>query len=198
MSSMHAMSPVSLALMSVAMMVAMMLPSLAPTLLRYHRDLRATHAAHPSGRTLLFAAGYASVWIVLSVLLVALSDSTPLISGGWPGVLLLLAAGVVQLSPWKAKRLQACRAVCGEARPSVTIVFGDGCRLGLTCGSSCAPAMAVLLVLGLMNLPAMALITLAISAERLAPAGFRLARVTGVLTLVGGVAMCARLVELML
>jgi hypothetical protein len=49
-----------------------------------------------------------------------------------------------------------------------------------------------LLAIGMMDLVAMAAVTLAISAERLAPAPLRVARVTGVAIVVVGVLTIAR------
>ena len=52
--------------------------------------------------------------------------------------------------------------------------------------------MAVLFVGGLMDARTMLVITVAITAERVAPAGVRIARLTGTLALVVGLAVCAR------
>ena len=66
----------------------------------------------------------------------------------------------------------------------------DGCRLGFYCSLSCAAPMAVLLVAGLMNPRMMLVITAAITLERLAPHGARIAQLTGTLALVAGSVMC--------
>ena len=50
--------------------------------------------------------------------------------------------------------------------------------------------MAVLLVAGPMNTPMMLVVTAAITAERVAPAGARVARFTGTLALIAGSVMC--------
>jgi len=55
--------------------------------------------------------------------------------------------------------------------------------------------MAVLLVAGLMDARVMVMITAAITAERVAPAGARIARLTGALALVAGLVMCVRAIE---
>jgi hypothetical protein len=52
--------------------------------------------------------------------------------------------------------------------------------------------MAALLALGVMDLSAMALVTAAITAERLAPAGGRVARGIGVLGLEAGLFLVVR------
>jgi predicted metal-binding membrane protein len=52
--------------------------------------------------------------------------------------------------------------------------------------------MVVLLVAGLTDTRMMVVITAAITAERVAPAGARIARLTGALALVAGLVMCVR------
>jgi predicted metal-binding membrane protein len=52
-------------------------------------------------------------------------------------------------------------------------------RLGLDCSTCCARLTAILLVVGVMDLRAMAVVTAAIIVERLAPAGGRIARAIG-------------------
>ena len=51
--------------------------------------------------------------------------------------------------------------------------------------------MTLLLVAGLMNVPMMVVVTAAITAERVTPAGVRIARLTGALAVVVGATMCA-------
>jgi len=52
--------------------------------------------------------------------------------------------------------------------------------------------MAILLVIGVMNLRAMAVVAAAITVERLAPAGERVARVTGIVALGVGLFLITR------
>jgi predicted metal-binding membrane protein len=52
--------------------------------------------------------------------------------------------------------------------------------------------MTILLVIGIMDLRAMAVVTVAITAERLAPAGERVARAIGVVVIGAGVFMIVR------
>ncbi len=68
----------------------------------------------------------------------------------------------------------------------------EGVRFGLHWVLSCANLTAVLLVLGIMDLPAMAAVTAAITAERLAPAGEQLARVIGLIIVGLGLFLIAR------
>src|SRR4051812_10700094 len=107
-------------LMTVAMMVAMMLPSLAPTLWRYHRHLRAMRLPRAAEQTTLFAAGYASVWTMIGLALFALTATldpmgmvmaSPADAPFVPSALgaVLVCAGVLQRSRWKARQLLRCR-----------------------------------------------------------------------------------------
>jgi len=52
--------------------------------------------------------------------------------------------------------------------------------------------MALLLVIGVMNLRAMAVVAAAITVERLAPAGERVARATGAVVVGAGLLLLAR------
>jgi predicted metal-binding membrane protein len=67
-----------------------------------------------------------------------------------------------------------------------------GLRLGLHCSSCCSGLMAILLVIGVMDLRAMVLVGLAITAERLAPAGERVARAAGAVVVCAGLLLVAR------
>lgn len=203
MSSMSMMSPAMTALTTVAMMVAMMLPSLAPTLWRYHRHLRAVRLPRAGQRTTLFAVGYASVWTTIGVALFAMSaELSPMGLASptdppfapWAGAV-VLCVGALQRSRWKEKQLLRCRQACVTARAiptNVMMAWRDGCRLGVDCGLSCAAPMAVLFIAGLMDARMMLVITAAITAERVSPAGARIARLTGALALVAGLVMCVR------
>jgi predicted metal-binding membrane protein len=56
----------------------------------------------------------------------------------------------------------------------------------------CFGLTVILLVVGAMDLRAMAVVTAAISAERLMPAGQRTAHVIGVIAIIAGVSLIAR------
>lgn len=188
------------ALMTATMMVAMMLPSLAPALWCYHRQLRTAETSRAGERTVLFAVGYTAVWSAVSLLLFAISASplgltaersthTTMLSLG-PAVI-VLCAGALQRSQWKTRQLARCRQPLARST-QVIAACRDGCRLGVDCVMSCAAPMAVLLVAGLMNVQMMMVVTAAITAERVMPAGARIARLTGTIALVAGVVMCMR------
>ena len=182
------------------MMVAMMLPSLVPMLRRYRRPAGGPHLG---GRTLLVGAGYVGVWTALGavayavgVTLAELEMRHPAISRAVPlasGVLVVLA-GVVQLGAWKVRHLACCRRVPGRSvvRADARAALHHGVRLGLHCACCCAPLTVLLLVLGVMDLRVMATVTVAITAERLAPAGERVARVIGAVVVVAGLYLIER------
>jgi predicted metal-binding membrane protein len=67
-----------------------------------------------------------------------------------------------------------------------------GLRLGLHCSFCCASLMAIVLVIGVMNLHAMAVVAAAITSERLAPAGERVARTFGAVVVGAGLFLIAR------
>lgn len=196
------MATATMALTTVAMMLAMMLPSIAPAVWRYHRRLRATRAPVAAQRTMLFAAGYLSVWAAAALALFASSVGlsatgalglTGPLFGPWATAVVVLGAGALQCSPWKVNQLRRCRwaRVTNPLAPrQVITAWRDGCMLGVACALSCAAPMAVLLAAGLMNARMMLVITAAITAERVGAASARVARVSGALIVVAGLAVC--------
>ncbi|HEY7059531.1 MAG TPA: DUF2182 domain-containing protein, partial [Vicinamibacterales bacterium] len=60
------------------------------------------------------------------------------------------------------------------------------------CSACCAGLTAILLVLGMMDLRAMAVVTAAITLERLAPAGVPVARAIGGVAVAAGLVLIAR------
>ena len=176
-----------------AMMAAMMLPSLTPVLWRYRQALLGTGVTHLGRLTLLAGAGYFCVWIAfgfglfaLGVALAAIEMQEPLLARAAPlasGVA-VLAAGALQFTAWKKRHLNCCRPVPLSARrfqPDAGTAWRQGLSLGVHCCNCCAGPTMVLLVVGVMNLRMMAVMTAAITCERLVPAGVRVARAIGVL-----------------
>jgi predicted metal-binding membrane protein len=110
------------------------------------------------------------------------------------GVVLLVAGGV-QFTSWKARQLVLWREGSGCNCPPPASALGawrHGLRLGVRCSLCCGSLMLALLAIGMMNLVAMAAVTLAISAERLAPVPLRVGRMAGVAMVVLGVLTIAR------
>ena len=69
---------------------------------------------------------------------------------------------------------------------NVSAACRQGVRFGVHCSLSCANLTTILLVIGVMNLRAMAVVMAAITLERLAPAGQRVAQVMGVVIVAAG------------
>jgi predicted metal-binding membrane protein len=182
--------------MWVAMMVAMMLPALMPTLWRYRRALRMAGETRLGRLTTLVSVGYFVVWAAFGAAAMPLSVAPAAIPTRSPAVgVLLLIAGLLQFSAWKAHHLACCRTAPehGRSLPSTpAAAWRYGLRWGLHCCYCCAGPTAVLLTFGVMNLPAMTLVMLAITAERLAPAGDRVARAIGAIAVVAGLLLIAR------
>jgi predicted metal-binding membrane protein len=186
------------------MMVAMMLPSLTPKLWRYRLAVVGTGVKHPGRLALLVGTGYFCVWIafgfaafLLGVVLTAVEMRNPLLARGIPlaaGVAVLIA-GVAQFTAWKARHLDCCRPVPLSTRivqADAGAAWRHGLRLGIHCCNCCAGLTTVLLVVGVMNLWAMAIVTVAITLERLAPAGARVAWAIGVIFVGAGVILVAQ------
>jgi predicted metal-binding membrane protein len=184
--------------MWVVMMVAMMLPTLAPALSRYRRHLRAPNGPHVDGLTAAAAAGYFLAWAVpgalgyLAGLAVAaaairwpaLARAMPLLAG-----IGLLLAGCFQLSVWKDRELGRCRSTPGDWPALSSDPWGAwiyGLRLGAHCILCCLGYTVALFAAGVMDLRAMALVTAAITVERFAPRPKVAAVATGLLLLAAG------------
>ncbi|HEX7111914.1 MAG TPA: DUF2182 domain-containing protein [Mizugakiibacter sp.] len=185
------------------MMVAMMLPSLLPMLERYRRAVGGAAMPRLAGLTARVGAAYFLVWIAfgaavfpLGVALAAVAMAQPALARGVPlatGVI-VASAGALQFTAWKARRLACCRQTPHGRMlaADAATAWRHGLRLGLHCCTCCAGPTLVLLVLGVMDLRAMAAVTAAISAERLAPGGERVARMTGAIAVATGAWLIAR------
>jgi predicted metal-binding membrane protein len=190
--------------MWLVMMVAMMLPSLVPTLSRYRQAISGTPKARPGRLTALVGGSYFLVWTVFGLAVfplgfalaeigmqhAALAGAVPMAAG-----VVVLIAGLIQFTGWKARHLASCREApgCGRMLPAdAGTAWRHGLRLGLHCTHCCVGLMAILLVIGLMDLRAMIVVAAAITVERLAPAGERAARVIGVVAIGAGLFLVAR------
>jgi predicted metal-binding membrane protein len=190
--------------MWVVMMVAMMLPSLMPTLWRYRQAVGRTGETRLDWLTALVGVGYFSMWTVLGmaafalgVALASVEMKLPALARAVPvaaGVVILIG-GALQFTAWKAHHLACCREApgcgCGSSADAGA-AWRHGVRLGAHCIYCCAGLTAILLVIGVMDLRAMAVVTGAITAERLAPAGERVARAIGAVVIGAGLILIAR------
>jgi predicted metal-binding membrane protein len=190
--------------MWVVMMVAMMLPSLVPTLWRYRQAVGRAGETRLARPTALVGVGYFSVWTVfgmaafpLGIAVAAVEMQQPTLARAVPIAIggVVLIAGALQFTAWKARHLACCRAAPGRGGTlpaDAGTAWRHGVRLGLHCSYCCGGLMAILLVIGVMDLPAMAVVGAAITLERLAPAGERVARAIGAVVVGAGLFLIAR------
>ena len=190
--------------MWIVMMVAMMLPSLVAMLLRYRQAVGKAGERHLGRLTMLVGIGYFFVWTLigmavfpLGTALAAIEMQHPALARSLPiavGVVVLIAGGL-QFTAWKAHHLVCCREEPGRGRTVPAdggSAWRHGLLLGLHCSYCCAGLMVTLLVIGIMDLRAMAVVAAAITAERLAPAGDRVVRAIGAVVVGAGLVLVAR------
>jgi predicted metal-binding membrane protein len=192
--------------MWVVMMAAMMLPSLVPMLGRYRREVGSTGEARLGRLTAIVALGYFFVWTVFGMAVFPLGSTLataairlPVLARAVPiaVAMIMLIAGVLQFTAWKARHLACCRGSPeqrGRLRADAGTAWRHGLRLGLHCSCCCAGPTAVLLAMGVMDLRVMAGVTAVITAERLAPDGKRVARAIGAVTVGAALLMIMRAV----
>ena len=136
--------------MWVVMMAAMMLPSLIPMLWRYRRAVGGAGAARIEWLTALVGLGYFFVWTLfglvafpLGAALAALEMQQPALARAVPiavGVVVLVAGGL-QFTAWKARQLACCREAPGRGRAlpaDAATAWRHGLRLGLHCSTAAA------------------------------------------------------------
>jgi predicted metal-binding membrane protein len=193
--------------MWVVMMAAMMLPSLVPMLWRYRNAVGCAGESRLGRLTALVGLGYFFVWALFGlavfppgVLLTAGEMEHPELARAVPVIVgvVILISGAVQLTSWKARHLACCRQmparICTLPADAGT-AWRQGVRFGFHCGLSCANLTVILLLIGVMDLRVMAVVTAAITAERLTPAGERLARAIGVFIIGAGLLLIFRAVK---
>jgi predicted metal-binding membrane protein len=199
-SSFHLADLLMLAVMWTIMMVAMMLPSAAPMILLFARITRQRRdAGRPYTSTFLFASGYVIVWTAFSLAATLLQwglHESALLSrdmasaNTWFGGGLLLAAGIFQFTPLKVRCLSHCRSpmqfLMSDWREGAAGAITMGLRHGWHCLGCCWALMALLFVLGVMNLLWVAALTTFVLLEKIAPTGLRVGKVAGVLLIAWG------------
>ncbi|MGN6635711.1 MAG: DUF2182 domain-containing protein [Oryzihumus sp.] len=180
----------------VAMMAAMMLPSVAPVARLYLRvvSARSTGPARAVRVTALLA-GYFLAWAAYGVLAFGLTrwlDAATMTSGRMRMVAAsaaLAVAGAYQFSPLKARCLAHCRSPLGVLMHvgSFTGRLRDA-RVGVWhggyCLGCCWSLMLVLVAVGVMNMVWMAALALVILLEKVWRRGTQLSLAVGALLLV--------------
>lgn len=171
---------------------------------RYRRAVGGTGETGLGRLTALVGVGYFFVWTLfgmavfpLGAALAAVGMRQPALARAAPiaaGVVVLIA-GALQLTAWKARHLACCREAPGRGRtlpPDAGTARRHGLRLGLHCGRSSFGLMAILLVIGIMDLRVMAAVAAAVTVERLTPAGEHVARAIGIVIVGAGLFLIAR------
>ncbi len=177
------------------MMVGMMIPSAAPTILIYARVARqAAMQGKPLAATAYFAGGYLLAWTTFSLvatigqwLLERASLLTPMMEGSSNifGGIVLIAAGLFQWTPLKNVCIKHCQAPLafiqrhGGFRRNPLGSLSVGFRHGLYCVGCCWALMALLFVGGIMNVLWIASIAIFVLAEKVIPAGRVLSHIAG-------------------
>jgi predicted metal-binding membrane protein len=176
------------------MMVAMMLPSAAPVIVRL-ASAAEKHPAPMSGvwTAVLFTAGYLMVWTGFSAVATLTQwalDSAHMLSGamairsGVAAGLLIGAAGLYQLSAVKLSSLRRCCSsvslLADEHRRSPSAVVRQGMGYGISCLGCCWALMCLLFVGGVMNLLWVVAIAVWVLAEKTLPWGLHIARLGAV------------------
>ncbi|MER8830070.1 DUF2182 domain-containing protein [Mesorhizobium sp. M0938] len=186
------------------MMVAMMSPSAAPTILLYarvHRHALAQGQVQdklaPTG---VFMAGYLMVWLGFSIAAAALHwllEREAFVSAAmmssqsrWLSGIVLIAAGLYQLSPLKNACLSHCRTptafLARHWRPHTFGALRLGALHGAFCVGCCWMLMVLLFVGGVMNLVWVAALAILVLVEKAFPAGQWVGRAAGIALIAWG------------
>lgn len=174
------------------MMVAMMTPSVSPTLLMYAGILR-SRAQRPFLLAGVFLVGYLFIWSGFGIFAALVQTSAQgLFSGAaLAGGAVLVAAGVFQFTPLKHACLSRCRSPQGffmtEWREGARGAVWMGVKHGAYCLGCCWLLMSVLFVTGAMSIFWMALLAAYVLVEKVAPAGIWLSRAAGLVLVGAGV-----------
>jgi predicted metal-binding membrane protein len=188
------------------MMIAMMVPSAAPTVLLFSTIRRKQGASvSPFVEAWVFLGGYLLIWagfrLVAALaqwglervgLLSMAMASTSAVLGG----VILLAAGLYQFTPIKSACLRYCQSpvlfLSRHWRPGAVGALRMGLRHGSYCLGCCWFLMTLLFVSGIMNLVWITGIALYVACEKLLPLGHWFSRAAGVGLIVSGAIVLVR------
>jgi predicted metal-binding membrane protein len=177
------------------MMMAMMLPTALPALLTDSAISRRFSRVHdPLRSQTALALGYATVWTtfafaaaLLNILAGKILQMTPMmaITSQVIGIVLLIIAGIYQLTPAKQACLVKCQSPIpfrpGEWRDGLSAAYRRGINHGLYCTGCCGILMVLLFYGGVMEVNWIGGLALYVLVEKLIPAHWRLHQFTGVL-----------------
>ncbi len=188
------------------MMIAMMAPSATPMVLLFTAITRKQGAADsPVVPAWLFLGGYLVIWAGFSLVAVSaqwglervglLSQMMATTSSAFGG-LILLSAGLYQLSPIKRACLRYCENplifLSRYWQPGVWGALRMGLRHGGYCVGCCWFLMALLFVSGVMNLVWIAAVAIYVAFEKLMPRSQWLSRAAGVGLIISAAVVLAR------
>src|SRR6266704_371644 len=183
------------------MMVAMMFPTAAPMILTFSKIYTSKRQQElPFVPTWVFVSAYLLVWSLCGVVAYPLAVGIEQLAGqsmwlmenaAYLGGVVLLVAGLYQLSPLKNICLSKCRTPLQFILSSWHDGYGGAFRMGLEHGAYCLGCCWLLFVilfpLGIMNIAVMALVTALIFAEKALPIGRQISQIAGVALIVYGV-----------
>ena len=144
-----------------------------------------------SYRIALFVTGYLLAWAFAAIIAffgLALFEQVLVLAGshaGWLGAAIFVTAGVYQLTSFKDVCLRHCRSPMSlllhyTSFRGPAIDLRVGFHHGLYCVACCWGLMLILVAVGVMNIPAMAALTIVIFAEKLSRHGLLIARLIGI------------------
>lgn len=163
------------------MMIPMMLPSLTPALWTHWQHARGAGARRAAWSTLSVGIGYFLAWALLGAVAFALGASlsaallrSTVLARSMPvfSSVVIVLAGCVQLTRWKARSLASCRPLRRDGLAPANrrrAGFEHGFRLAVHGGACCANWMAVLFCFGLMDTFAMVSVSAAMLVEQFVP-----------------------------
>jgi predicted metal-binding membrane protein len=185
----------------VVMMVAMMFPTSAPMILMFAKIYASKRQQErPFVPTWVFVSAYLLVWSLCGVVAYPLAVGIEKLAAQsmWLmenaarlGGIVLVVAGLYQLSPLKNICLSKCRTplqfILGSWRDGYGGAFRMGFVHGAYCLGCCWFLFVLLFPLGIMNIAVMALLTALIYAEKSFPLGRQISQIAGVALIVYGV-----------
>jgi predicted metal-binding membrane protein len=188
--------------MWVVMMIGMMTPSVAPTILIYARVGRQAIAQNkPFAASGWFVAGYLIAWTLVSLFATVLHWGlersgllTPMMESASKvlGAVILILAGLYQWTPLKKACLSSCQAPLafimrhGGFRSDARGALALGFRHGIYCVGCCWALMALLFVGGVMNLLWVAVLAILVLVEKALPFGWIVGCLAGAVFLAAG------------
>jgi predicted metal-binding membrane protein len=188
------------------MMIAMMVPSVAPLILIFAAAYRKRQERQdPVVPTAIFLMGYLLVWTGFSVLATlaqwglhtaALLSPMMVSNSSILGGVIMLAAGIFQWTSFKHACLTHCRSPLGflmtHWREGTRGTLIMGMEHGTYCVGCCWILMVLLFVAGVMNLVWVAIIAAFVLAEKVLPRGDLVGRVAGGMLVLAGIGLLSQ------